>query len=162
MRHTPLKYTPIRHAYEIHTLEMHARKVLGEIFRSPTLQTVVRRSICQDLSCKIRVFANSNLDKSTTHMRTPMIYLFLTGVHLTGVHLMGVYLTGVHLMGVYLTGVHLMGVYLTGVHLTGVYLMGVHLIDVYFMDVYMFPNPKRPWRNLQIPHLTNGGRFVEI
>jgi hypothetical protein len=28
------------HAYEIHALEMHARKVLGEIFRSPTLQTV--------------------------------------------------------------------------------------------------------------------------
>jgi hypothetical protein len=26
----------------------------------------------------------------------------------------------------------------------------------------MFPNPKRPWRNLQNPHLTNGGRFVEI
>jgi hypothetical protein len=48
------------------------------------------------------------------------------------------------------------------VHLMGVYLMGVHLIDVYFMDVYMFPNPKRPWRNLQISHLTNGGRFVEI
>jgi hypothetical protein len=46
--------------------------------------------------------------------------------------------------------------------LTGVHLMGVHLIDVYFMDVYMFPNPKRLWRNLQVPHLTNGGRFVEI
>jgi hypothetical protein len=33
---------------------------------------------------------------------------------------------------------------------------------VYFMDVYMFPNPKRLWGNLQIPHRTNGGRFVEI
>jgi hypothetical protein len=43
-----------------------------------------------------------------------------------------------------------------------VHLIGVHLIDVYFMDMYMFPNPKRPWRDLQIPHLTNGGRFVEI
>ena len=41
-------------------------------------------------------------------------------------------------------------------------LTGVHLIDVYFMDVYMFPNPKRLWKTLQIPHLTNGGRFVEI
>jgi len=28
--------------------------------------------------------------------------------------------------------------------------------------VYMFPNPKRLWRNLQISHLTNGDRFVEI
>jgi hypothetical protein len=32
---------------------------------------------------------------------------------------------------------------------------------VYFMDVYMFPNPKGFGENLQIPHLTNGGRFVE-
>ena len=55
-----------------------------------------------------------------------------------------------------------MGVYLMGVQLIGVYLMGVHLIDVYFMNVYMFPNPKRLWENLQIPHLTSGGRFVEI
>jgi hypothetical protein len=55
-----------------------------------------------------------------------------------------------------------MGVHITGVHLTGVYLMGVHLIDVYFMDVYMFPNPKGFGEKLQIPHLTNGGRFVEI
>jgi hypothetical protein len=43
------------HAYEIHALEMHARKVWEKIFRSPTLQTVVRWSICQDLSCKIQV-----------------------------------------------------------------------------------------------------------
>ena len=57
---------------------------------------------------------------------------------------------------------HLTGVYLVGVQLIGVYLMGVHLIDVYFMDVYMFPNPKRLWENLQVPHFTNGGRFVEI
>ena len=42
------------------------------------------------------------------------------------------------------------------------YLTGVHLTGVYLMDVYMFPNPKRLWRNLQISHLTNGGRFVEI
>src|SRR5271156_136709 len=41
------------HTYEVHALEMHARKVLG----SPTLQMVVRWSICRDLSCKIRVFA---------------------------------------------------------------------------------------------------------
>jgi hypothetical protein len=52
--------------------------------------------------------------------------------------------------------------HLTGVQLIGVYLMGVHLIDVYFINVYMFPNPKRLWGNLQIPHLINGGRFVEI
>jgi len=39
--------------------------------------------------------------------------------------------------------------------------MGVHLIDVYFMDVHMFPIQKG-LENLQIPHLTNGGRFVEI
>jgi hypothetical protein len=45
------------HAYEIHALEMHARKALGKIFRSPTLQRVVRWSIYQDLSCKIRVLA---------------------------------------------------------------------------------------------------------
>jgi hypothetical protein len=64
---------------------------------------------------------------------------------------------------VYLTGVHLMDVYLMGVQLIGVYLMGVHLIDVYFMEVYMFPNPKKALgESLQIPHLTNGGRFVEI
>src|SRR5271154_6222765 len=70
---TPVRYTPKRHAhqiharemhahevhtceahtYEVHALEMHVRKVLG----SPTLQTVVRWSICRDLSCKIRVFA---------------------------------------------------------------------------------------------------------
>jgi hypothetical protein len=48
------------------------------------------------------------------------------------------------------------------VYLRGVHLRGVHLIGVYLMDVYMFPNPKRFWENLQIPHLTNGGRFVEI
>jgi hypothetical protein len=57
---------------------------------------------------------------------------------------------------------HLKGVYLIGVYLIGVYLMGAHLIDMYFMDVYMFPNPKRLRENLQISHLTNGGRFVEI
>jgi hypothetical protein len=60
-------------------------------------------------------------------------------------------------ISVCLTGVHLTGVCLMGVHLIGVYLMGVHLIDA-----YMFPNPKRLRRDLQIPHLTNGGRFVEI
>src|SRR6266516_4216010 len=41
------------HAYEIHALEMYARKVLEKISRSPTLQTVVRWSICRDLSCKM-------------------------------------------------------------------------------------------------------------
>jgi hypothetical protein len=54
-------------------------------------------------------------------------------------------------------GVYLMGVQLIGVQLIGVYLMGVHLIAV-----YMFPNPKRLWGNLQVPRLTNGGRFAEI
>ena len=29
MRCTPVRYTPMRHAYEIHTLEMYARKVWG-------------------------------------------------------------------------------------------------------------------------------------
>ena len=48
---------------------------------------------------------------------------------------------------------------LINVYLIGVHLMGVHLIDVYFMDMYMFPNSKRPGRNLQIPHLTNGGQL---
>jgi hypothetical protein len=43
------------HVYEIHALEMYARKVWGKFFRSPTLQTVVQWSICQDLSCKVRV-----------------------------------------------------------------------------------------------------------
>jgi hypothetical protein len=49
-----MTYTPMRphaydvhahetHAYEIDALEMHVRKVLG----SPTLQTVVRWSICR-------------------------------------------------------------------------------------------------------------------
>jgi hypothetical protein len=64
------------------------------------------------------VFCNSDLDKSTTHIRMLMIYLFLTGVHPTSVHLIGGCL-----MGVYLTDVHLTGVHLTGVHLTGVHLM---------------------------------------
>src|SRR4051812_4618375 len=73
MRYTPMRYTPIVyevhayevhayemharevharevhaheiHTYETHALEMHAGKVLGKIFRSPTLQTVVRWSI---------------------------------------------------------------------------------------------------------------------
>jgi len=61
--------------------------------------TAVRRDLLS-----LRYFANSDLDKS--HMRTLMIYLYLTGVHPTGVHLIGGYL-----LGVYLTGVHLTGVY---------------------------------------------------
>ena len=83
--------------------------------------------------------------------------LHLMGVCLTGLHFMGVHLIGVYLMGVHLTGVHLMGVYLMGVQLIGVYLTGVHLIDVYFST-----SKKALGENLQIPHLTNGGRFVEI
>jgi hypothetical protein len=69
---------------------------------------------------------------------------------------------GVHLIGVYLTGVYLTAVYLTAVHLMGAYLMGVQPIYVYSMDVYMFPNPKRLWGKPPDPHLTNGGRFVEL
>jgi hypothetical protein len=42
--------------HEIRALDMHTGMVLGNISRSPTLQTVVRWSICRDLSCKIRVF----------------------------------------------------------------------------------------------------------
>jgi hypothetical protein len=79
--------------------------------------------------------STQKLDKSTTHMSTLMIYLYLMGVYLTGVYLMGVCL-----FGVYLTGVHLTGMCLMGMHL-----IGVHLIDAYFMDMYMFPNPKRLW-----------------
>src|SRR5947209_1296282 len=83
------------------------------------------------LSAKTRILQLKGLDRSTTHMRTLMIYLFLTGVHPTSVHLiggclMGVYLTGVYLLGVYLTGVYLTGVHLTGVHLMAMCLMGVH------------------------------------
>jgi hypothetical protein len=75
------------------------------------------------------VFCKPDLDKSTTHMRTLMIYLFLTGVRPTSVRLIGGCLMGVYLTGVYLTGVYLTGVYLTGVHLTGVYLLGVTCIS---------------------------------
>jgi hypothetical protein len=107
------------------------------------------------------VFCNSDLDKSTIHERTLMIYLFLTGVHPTSVHLiggclMGVYLTGVYLLGVYLTGVHLTCVHLTGVHLMEIHfksrhvsqvhlmamcLMGVHLTGMCLMGVYLIPSP---------------------
>jgi hypothetical protein len=38
------------------------------------------------------------------------IGLYLTGVHIMGVHPLGLYLMGVHLMSVYLTGMHLIGV----------------------------------------------------
>jgi hypothetical protein len=41
-----------------------------------------------------------------------MIYLCLTGVHPTSVHLMGGCLMGVYLTGVYLMDVCLLGVYL--------------------------------------------------
>ena len=50
--------------------------------------------------------------KSTTHMKTLMIYLFLTGVHPTSDHLIGGCLMGVCLFGVYLTDVHITGVHL--------------------------------------------------
>jgi hypothetical protein len=34
---------------------------------------------------------------------------------------------------------------------------------VYFMDVFLcFQIQKSFWETFQIPHLTNGGRFVEI
>jgi hypothetical protein len=51
--------------------------------------TAVNRDLLS-LSAKTSYFANSDLDKS--HMRTLMIYLYLTGVHLMGGYLMGVYL----------------------------------------------------------------------
>jgi hypothetical protein len=47
-------------------------------------------------------FVNSDLDKSTTYMRTLMIYLYLTGVHPTSVHLMGGYLRRVSHLRVFL------------------------------------------------------------
>ena len=61
MRYTAMRYNTCEmHVYEehdyeigaceVHTYEMHARGCL-------TLQTVVRWSICRDLSRKIRVFA---------------------------------------------------------------------------------------------------------
>ena len=82
-----------------------------------------------------RVFCKSDLDKSTTHMRTLMIYLFLTGVHPTSVHLIGGYLMGMYLTCVYLTDVHLTGVYLMGVYLTGLHLTGLHLMAMCLMGV---------------------------
>src|SRR5271155_5055185 len=66
-----------------------------------------------------------------------MIYLYLTGVRPTSVHLMGGCLIGVHPMGVHLTGGCLIGAHLMGVHLTGVYLMGVHLMGVYLTGVHL-------------------------
>jgi hypothetical protein len=45
------------YSHEMYARDMHTRKVLGKTSKSPTLQTVVRWSICRDLSCKIRVFA---------------------------------------------------------------------------------------------------------
>jgi hypothetical protein len=110
------------------------------------------------------VFCNSDLDKSTTHMKTLMIYLFLTGVHPTSVHLIGGCLMGVYLLGVYLTDVHLTGVHLMEIHfksryvshrrashghvshgrvpyrrhlhLIGVYLTGVHLMGVCLITLF--------------------------
>jgi hypothetical protein len=45
-----------------------------------------------------------------------MVYLFLTDLHPTSVHLIGGCLMGVYLMGVLLTGVHLTGVHLMEIH----------------------------------------------
>jgi hypothetical protein len=45
-------------------------------------------------------------------MRTLRIYLYLTGVHLMGVHFMEIHFMGMCLIGVHLTGMCLMGVYL--------------------------------------------------
>jgi hypothetical protein len=40
--------------------------------------------------------------------------------------------------------------------------MGVHLIDVYLWTCICFQTQKGFGGTLQIPHLTNGGRFIEI
>jgi hypothetical protein len=53
MRYAHEVHTYEVHAYEMHALEIHVRRGLGP----PTLQTVMRWSICRDLSYKIRVFA---------------------------------------------------------------------------------------------------------
>jgi hypothetical protein len=47
------------------------------------------------LSAKTRILQTQI---STNRMRTLMIYLYLTGVHPTSVHLMGGYLVGVYLL----------------------------------------------------------------
>jgi hypothetical protein len=67
MRCTPGRYTPLRHTPMRYTLEMHARKVLGETSRSPTLQTVMRWLIYRDLSCKIRVFILRSLSTAAEY-----------------------------------------------------------------------------------------------
>src|SRR5271170_6298783 len=43
----------------------------------------------RNAAAMVSMAENADLDKSTTHMRTLMIYLYLTGVHPTSVHLVG-------------------------------------------------------------------------
>jgi len=91
------------------------RVIFGPLLRSRHLRRPIGDLL--SLSAKTRILQTRT---STNRMRTLMIYLYLTGVHPTSVHLMGgcpigVYLTGMCLLGVYLTGVHLTGVHLTGV-----------------------------------------------
>jgi hypothetical protein len=62
MRCTPVSYTPTRHM----PVRCTPEKVLG----SPTLQTVVRWSICRDLSCEIRVFCAKISASALTHTPT--------------------------------------------------------------------------------------------
>src|SRR5271170_3967688 len=69
------------HTYEVHALEMHVRKVLG----SPTLQTVVRWSICRDLSCKIRVFALRDKRSLWAAAAVPSVYIVVTSNVLSNV-----------------------------------------------------------------------------
>jgi hypothetical protein len=47
-------------------------------------------------------------------MRTLRIYLYLTGVHLIGLHFHEIHFMGMYLICVHLTGMCLMGVYLIG------------------------------------------------
>ena len=97
------------------------RVIFGPLLRSRHLRRPIGDLL--SLSAKTRILQTRT---STNRMRTLMIYLYLTGVHPTSVHLMGgcpigVYLTGMCLLGVYLIVVIyiLIDVYLTGVHLIG-------------------------------------------
>src|SRR5947209_3725194 len=92
-------------------LRSHLRWPIGDIY----------------LSAQKLVFCNSDLDKSTTSMRTLMIYLCLTGVHFMGLYLINMHLIA-HFMGVLIIGVYFMAVHLMAVHLMAVYLIGVNLM----------------------------------
>ena len=59
------------------------------------------------------------------------------GHTMVGVYLTGVHLTSVHLVGGWLTGVHFTSVYLIRIHFIGVCLMAVYLADMPFIGEYL-------------------------